>query len=188
MHHAFREYTFAPGQFSNDFAQWVGEDLEEARLAERLAAIDIQEFTDLEDLRARLVEIIEDHLMNAVEIRKAPDGREFYFLTGTALINATAYEVTTMEEFANALNNVGMRSIYFHYFDARLRLGRKTNDFSNWIEYSLNEPEIAHKINTLDPYFLTMDQLKHRIIDICRGQDKKEKGLAGLVKGLFGKQ
>ncbi|MFH1347911.1 MAG: DUF5752 family protein, partial [Candidatus Margulisiibacteriota bacterium] len=56
VHHAFREYTFAPGQYSNDFARWVEEDLEEAKLAERLASIDIQEFTDLEQLRAKLVE------------------------------------------------------------------------------------------------------------------------------------
>jgi hypothetical protein len=187
MHHAFREYTFAPGQYSNDFARWVGDDLEEARLAERLAAIDVQEFTDLEDLRAKLVEIVEDHLMSAIEIRKAPPGREFYFLTGISLINTTTYEVNTLEEFADALNKVGMRSLYFHFFDARLRLGRKTNDFSNWIRNSMGEPEIADKIKQLDPYFLTMDQLKQRIIDICRGKDKKGKSLAGVVKGLLKK-
>ena len=173
IHHAFREYTFAPGQYSNDFAHWVGEDLEEARLAERLASIDIQEFTDLDQLRAKLVEIVEDHLMNAIEIRKAPPGREFYFLRGTSLINATKYEVNTLEEFAEALNKVGMRSLYFHFFDARLRLGRKTNDFSNWIEHSLDKPEIAAKINALDPYFITMDQLKGKIIDICKGEEQK---------------
>lgn len=189
IHHSFREYTFAPGQYSNDFARWVGEDLEEARLAERLASIDISDFTDLEQLRTKLIEIIEEHLMNAVEIRKAPPGREFYFLRGTSIVNQIPFEVYTLNDFADTLNKVGMRSLYFHFFDARLRLGRKTNDFSNWIKDSLGEEEIAQKINALDPYFITMDQLKQKIISICR----KEKpaaglGIIGLAKKLLGKK
>jgi hypothetical protein len=189
MHHSFREYTFAPGQYSNDFARWVAEDLEEARLAERLSAIDVQEFVDLESLRARLVEIVEEHLLQAIEIRKTAPGREFYFLRGTEIVTATAYEVFTLEEFADTLNMVGMRSLYFHFFDARLRLGRKTNDFSNWIEFGLGEPVIAKKINDLDPYFITMDQLKQKIIDICRGKEKKlvdQNSLLGKAKKFLG--
>jgi hypothetical protein len=179
VHHAFREYTFAPGQYSNDFARWVAEDVEESRLAERLASIDIQEFTDLEALRAKLVEIVEDHLEHAVEIRKAAPGREFYFLRGISMVIATPYEVRTLREFADALNHVGMRSLYYHFFDARLRLGRKTNDFSNWIRESLGEDEIAKKINALDPYFLTMDELKQKIITICL--DGKKAGTGSLL-------
>ena len=167
IHHAFREYSFASGEYSNDFARWVGEDLEEATLAERLAAINVADFTDLGSLRAKLVEIIEDHLMNAVEIRKAAPGREFYFLRSTGFVSPTPYEAWTLQEFAKDLNQVGMRSIYFHFFDARLRLGHHTNDFSNWIRDSLGEHEMADKIEKLDPYFMTMDQLKNRIISIC---------------------
>ncbi len=190
IHHSFREYTFAPGQYSNDFARWVSEDLEEARLAERLASIDISEFTDLETLRNKLVEIVEDHLMNAVEIRKAAPGREFYFLRGTSIINPTAYEANTLEEFTSALEKVGMRSLYFHFFDARLRLGRKTNDFSNWIRQELGEPEIAVKINKLDPYFITMDQLKQKIVAICQetGAKPRAKGLFNFIKNITGKK
>lgn len=175
VHHALREYSFAPGQYSNDFARWVAEDLEEGALAERLASINVRDFTDLNSLRNKLVEIVEDHLSSSVEIRKAPPGREFYFLRSTEIISPTAYEVTTLKEFTNALDRVGMRSLYFHFFDARLRLGRKTNDFSNWIRNALGEDEIAGKINGLDPYFMTMDQLKYRIIAICLGKEEKLK-------------
>lgn len=183
VHHVFREYTFAPGQYSNDFARWVGEDLEEARLAERLASIDVQDFTDLEALRAKLVEIVEDHLMNAVEIRRAPPGREFYFLRSTSIVAKTKYEVRNLAEFAAALNRVGMRSLYFHYFDARLRLGRKTNDFSQWIDKSLGRPDLAKQINSLDPYFMTMDQLKQKIISICQdGTLNKKSRLSRFIR------
>jgi hypothetical protein len=175
VHHALREYSFAPGQYSNDFARWVAEDLEEGALAERLASINVRDFTDLNSLRNKLVEIVEDHLSSTIEIRKAPPGREFYFLRSTEIISPTPYEVTTLEEFTRALDRVGMRSIYFHFFDARLRLGRKTNDFSNWIHYTLGEEEKARKIDSLDPYFITMDQLKYRIIAICLGKEEKLK-------------
>ncbi len=175
VHHALRDYSFAAGQYSNDFAHWVAEDVEEKSLAERLASINVRDFTDLNSIRNKLVGIIEEHLASTIEIRKAPPGREFYFLRSTEMISATHYEVTTLEEFTRALDRVGMRSIYFHFFDARLRLGRKTNDFSNWIQSSLGEEEKARKINNLDPYFMTMDQLKSRIIAICLGKEEKLK-------------
>ena len=169
-HRAFREYTFAPGQYSNDFARWVGEDLEESRLAERLAAIDLHDFTELEGLRQALIKIVEEHLTNATEIRMAPPSREFYFLRGIDIVAPTKHIAHNLNDFIKCLDKVAMRSLYYHFFDARLRLGRKTNDFSQWIEESLGEAELAKKINQLDPYFLTMDQLKHRIIDLCKAK------------------
>ena len=175
VHHALREYSFAAGQYTNDFARWVGEALEEGTLAEKLAAINVRDFTDINSLREKLVEIVEDHLKSSIEIRKAAPGREFYFLRSIEMIAPTPYQVSTLKEFTSALDRVGMRSIYFHFFDARLRLGRKTNDFSNWIQYSLGEEEKARKINNLDPYFMTMDQLKYRIIAICLGKEEKLK-------------
>ncbi len=175
IHHPLREYSFASGQYSNDFARWVAEDLEEKCLAERLASINVRDFTDLDSLRKKLIEIVEDHLASATEIRKAPPGREFYFLRNKEIVTPTPYKAATLEEFTKALDRVGMRSLYFHFFDARLRLGRKSNDFSNWIQYSLGEEEKARKIDKLDPYFTTMDQLKYKIIAICLGKEEKLK-------------
>lgn len=187
VHHTFREYTFAPGQYSNDFARWVADDLEEGTLAERLASINVRDFTDLNSLREKLVEVIEDHLNVAVEIRKAPAGREFYFLRSTAIVIPTRYEAKTLEELARIIKKIGMRTLYYHFFDARLRLGRKTNDFSNWMRIHLGNNESADKIDKLDPYFMTMDQLKEKIIDICLGRDTKGFRFFNIIKRIFGK-
>ncbi|MBU0671486.1 MAG: hypothetical protein KJ732_00490 [Candidatus Margulisbacteria bacterium] len=167
VHRVFREYSFAPGQYSNDFARWVAEDLEEGTLAEQLASINLRDYTDINSLRAKLVDLVENYLMNAVEIRRAPAGREFYFLRSLEVIIPTSHTVWTLKEFCDALNRVGMRSLYYHFFDARLRLGHKTNDFSNWIRTSLDNEELAQKIDEIDPYFMTMDQLKEKIISLC---------------------
>ncbi|PIS29039.1 hypothetical protein COT42_06310 [Candidatus Saganbacteria bacterium CG08_land_8_20_14_0_20_45_16] len=190
VHHTFREYTFAAGQYSNDFARWAAEDLEEATLAERLSAINIHDFTSIAGLRAQIIKIIEEHLSNVVEIRKAPMGREFYFLRSTSIIAPTPFKVWTLKEFSEALKQVGMRSLYYHFFDARLRLGHKTNDFSHWISFALELPKVAEKIERLDPYFMTMDQLRDKIIHICLGKELEAKksgfNFTILAKKLLG--
>jgi hypothetical protein len=53
-----------------------------------------------------------------------------------------------------------MDSIYFHIFEARLRLEKEVNDFSNWIEHSLGNQKLALKIARLDPYTCTMEDLR----------------------------
>ncbi|MBU0501615.1 MAG: DUF5752 family protein [bacterium] len=191
VHHTFREYSFAAGQYSNDFARWVAEDLEEATLAERLTGINIHDFSSIDELRQQIIKIIETHLMNAIEIRRAPPGREFYFLRNTTIVSPTPYKVWTLQEFTEAIKKVGMRSLYYHFFDARLRLGHKRNDFSNWIANALGEEEVAEKIEKLDPYFMTMDQLRDKIIDICQGgKSKKAAGFNWtiLARKLLGKK
>jgi len=52
--HTFRtleEHHYIKEGFSNDFAQWAYTDLREVGLGERLAALDVREFTSLERLR-----------------------------------------------------------------------------------------------------------------------------------------
>lgn len=169
VHHAFREHQFAPGLYTNDFAHWVEEELGESALAEKLADINIKDYTDLKVLRDKIVEIIERHLNKAVEIRKAALGREFYFCRNIGVIQKTRYAAWDLPEFCEMLKKVGLRSLFFHFFEARLRLNRKINDFSNWIKFNFGEEEMARKIEALDPYLFTMDELRNRIISIvCR--------------------
>lgn len=173
VHHAFREYSFAPGQYANDFARWIAEDLEEGALAEKIASVNVMSFTDIAALRQALVVIIDDHLARAKQSRHAPPGREFHFLSNVGVIVPTKHEARTLKEFVEALRQVGMRSLYYHFFDARLRLGHKTNDFSNWIRTSFHDEKLAAEIEALDPYFMTLDQLKAKIIALCSRDEKK---------------
>ncbi|MGW8273158.1 MAG: DUF5752 family protein [Thermodesulfovibrionales bacterium] len=55
FHHTFQ--YFLKGhmlQYTNDFAHWAGESLEERALAEQLSNIDPYSFTDVDELRAAL--------------------------------------------------------------------------------------------------------------------------------------
>jgi hypothetical protein len=99
-----------------------------------------------------------------VEIRRAPAGQEFYFCRNVGVIQKTKYVAWDLEEFCEKLKLVGLRSLFFHFFEARLRLQRKTNDFSNWIKFNFGDEKLAEKIEKLDPYLYTMDELRDQII------------------------
>jgi len=64
------------------------------------------------------------------------------------------------------LKKITIDSIYFHIFEARLRLEKQTNDFSFWIETSLGDKELAKKIAAFDPYTRTLDDLRNKLIAI----------------------
>lgn len=63
--HTFRtlqEHHFIQQGFSNDFAHWAYNDCNEIGLGEKLAGLDVREFTSIDDLRQRIVGIVEEYL------------------------------------------------------------------------------------------------------------------------------
>ncbi|MBU0574006.1 MAG: DUF5752 family protein [Candidatus Margulisiibacteriota bacterium] len=183
VHHAYREHQFAPGMYPNDFAHWVKDELGESVLAERLASLNIKEFSDIATLRQRIIDIIVDFLNSATEIRKASAGHEFYFCSNVAVVMQTKYLAYTLDEFCEGLKRVGLRSLFFHFFEARLRLGHKTNDFSMWIKDNFGDKALADQIEALDPYLYTLDQLRDKIAALIRGDDGREE--SSLLGDIF---
>lgn len=165
-HHSFRKHSYAPGIQRNDFARWIAEELKEEPLAERLNNIDIYDFTEIRALRNRIVEVIEDYLSTCPVIRNCLPGHEFHFSEAISIVVPTDYLAHNLKEFKEHLSKIGIRSLYYHFFQARLRLMRKTNDFSHWIENSLKNPELARRIEALDLYVYSMEELRARIIDL----------------------
>ncbi|MCU0641359.1 MAG: DUF5752 family protein [Candidatus Margulisbacteria bacterium] len=171
VHHAFREHQFAPGVYTNDFAHWVGRELGEAVLAEKLANLNIKEYVELSALRDALVAIIESYLKLGGELRHAAAGRGFYFCKNIGVIQPTRYVAWDLDEFCSLLHLVGLRSLFFHFFEARLRLNRQSNDFSDWIKQQFGNERLARRIEALDPYIYTMDELRDQIVAlICGGR------------------
>lgn len=168
-HYFLLSHHYLTPEPSNDFAYWIGEVLGEEALGERLAGLDIIEYTDLGTLRQRLVEIIEDYLKRtpAARFKFASEGEEFFFVKSVHVVMPTVYTAATLEEFSDALERVSVRSLYFHVFDAPLRLGRRTNDFSLWLE-QLGYPELAQEIAALDPYSYTLEMLRSSMLSLVR--------------------
>jgi len=168
-HYFLLSHHYLTPEPSNDFAYWIGEVLGEEALGERLASLDIIEYTDLGSLRQRLVDIIEDYLKRtpAARFKFASEGEEFFFVKSVHVVLPTPYTAATLEEFADVLERVSVRSLYFHVFDAPLRLRQRTNDFSLWLE-QLGYPDLAREIAVLDPYSYTLETLRSLMVSLVR--------------------
>jgi hypothetical protein len=70
-------------------------------------------------------------------------------------------------QFFDLLGNVTNDCLHFHFFEARLRLERPTNDFSQWLG-DLGQTKLAARIDALNPYIMTLDELKHAIVKLGR--------------------
>jgi Family of unknown function (DUF5752) len=163
-HHQYLSQHFQRPRFYNDFALWSLEALQEAPLAERLAAIDLLTFTAVRPLREAIVAAIDARLAEPEhEERRCPPGDEFHFCESQSFIMPTGVVADDVRDFFRKLPKISNVSLFFHFFEARLRLGRPTNDFSLWLA-TCGEPELARAIDALDPYMVTLDELKHQII------------------------
>lgn len=151
---------------SSAFAHWTREFLHEDRLAEKLNNISTVEFNRIQDLKEEIVRVIERYLEESGSTARAPQGEEFDFVRSVDFVFPTPYVATNLYEFVEALRVISPNSIYFHFFMAKLRLERGENDFSCWIEESVEAPELAARISRLDPYMYTLEELREAIIAI----------------------
>lgn len=167
-HRFLQQHQHLSPEPPNDFAYWVAGVLGEDELGERLASIDTVQYFTIRDLREKIVATIEDYLKAHPESSKrfVHEEQRFHFMKSVCFILPTPYVVSDLSEFVQVLKKVAIDSIYFHIFEARLRLERKTNDFSLWIETSIGDAELARKILKLDPYTHTLEDLRKKIIQI----------------------
>ncbi len=167
-HRFLQQHQYLSPEPPNDFAYWVTEVLGEDRLGEELASIDIIQFSTIRSIRAEIVKTIEEYLQKnpRAELRFAHPGSEFHFINSVSFIFTTSYIAGDLKEFIDILKKITIDSIYYHMFEARLRLEKKTNDFSNWIENAIGDKKLADKISRLDPYTYTMEDLRDTIIRI----------------------
>jgi len=165
-HHQYLAHHFEKPTFHNDFSLWASQALQEQRLAEKLASIDLLAFSSIRQLREAIIEIVEDFVRETKgRLRECPPGEDFYFCESQSFDMSTGIVATTVPEFFEALRLVSNVSIYFHFFEARLRLERPENDFSHWLVHH-GEEELAKAIDRINPYVLTLDELKAEIIKI----------------------
>lgn len=167
-YNAYLESHFAPGIPRNTFAYWTAEVLHQEALAERLAAIDPYEFTELRSIRERLIQILQSHFQNGGTDAVAPEGQEFHFLESVSVLTPTSLAAHDLVTLRESLSKVAIRSIYHHFLTARLRLGRGTNDFSVWLAESLGEGDLAKSFETVGVGTSTLEDIRQgllRLID-----------------------
>jgi hypothetical protein len=173
-HRFLQQHQYLSPEPPNDFAYWVGNVLGEDELGEKLASIDTVQYTTIRELREKIIQTILVYIKKHPRVKKrfVSRGDEFHFIKSVSFILPTKFAAADLKEFAEVLKKITVDSIYFHIFESRLRLGKKTNDFSNWFENSLGDKELADNINRLDPYTYTMEELRETILKIIEQRIK----------------
>ena len=164
------EHHFIREGFSNDFSHWAFASCNEVELAERLAAIDVREFTSIAMLRERLIHIIEMYLQKNPRAATRVAMEPFYLMASDLVVVPTPYVARNLEEFADGLQRVSIHAIYYHFIDARLRLKLNTNDFSVWLEQELDMGQAADKLNRIDIYTSTLEDVRRSILRIIEAE------------------
>jgi hypothetical protein len=166
-HSYFLRRRFIERTYPNDFAEWVGTQVRDHVLAERLSIVDPFDSPSLEALREELISILDDHLSGLASVPRAGFGTPFYFSRSRILEVPTGLEAQTLREFREAISDVDVSAIYFHVFEAHLRLQREENDFSAWIRSGLKLPDLADRFRTLNPYLGSLERLRSTLLTMC---------------------
>lgn len=165
-HHQYLSHHFEKPVYHNDFAAWASQALLEEALSEKLVAIDILSFGSIRDLRDAIDRTIETYLDEIGGRRQdCLPGQEFHFCESKSFIMPSGLVARNIPDFFSKLRNVANTSLYFHFFESRLRLERPTNDFSAWLSYR-GEKELAQAIDKLNPYRMTMEELREEILKL----------------------
>jgi hypothetical protein len=169
FHHTFgalRDRPFAAHRYTSDFARWTSEVLQDWPVAERLAFMDPTEFSSIRELRERILQVIDDRLAEEADTAPAPAGREFHFTQSISLIHPVGRAARTLPELVEGIRRASARTLFFHLVEARLRIGRCTNDLSSWLTDSLEAPDLARRLDQLDLAVTSTQDLRQQVLSI----------------------
>lgn len=153
-------------EFPNDFALWAAVALQDSALAEKLSSFDPLDYDDLGQVRQAILYILEDYLWDLPFVPWARSGFEFHFCEASTVVIRSAIAAHNLRGFCRALNTVGLDSMYYHFFEARWRLGRPIDDFSYWIETNFGLPELVSAIRDMDIYFYNLREIRNTLLGL----------------------
>ncbi len=157
--------TFDNPDYRNDFAVWVYQYLADRVLAERLGILDPYAFASFEELRAEVLDILDERLSELPMVPWARPGDEFSFKEATTIVFDTGERVGDPRDLAPAIRGMTDGSVYYHFLEARRRPPVGVDDFSAWL---LQGGEACARyvkgLATIDYYFHTLTHLRADIL------------------------
>jgi hypothetical protein len=155
---------FDDPEFQNDFAVWASHNMHDSKIAEQLSVIDPKAYTDIEDLRKEVIEIIEERLSESEHVPWVKTGQEFHFIRSQIVIFDTGVIYKDPLELLEIIPNMSLGSIFYHFIDSRRRTPDKRNDFSVWLSgFGDMYQGLIDELDNIDPYFTTLHELRQEI-------------------------
>jgi len=174
-HGCFLRHRYIAGTYTNDFAEWTAIQVRDKVLGDMLSCISPGPKASLEDVRSELIEVIDKHLSSIKIVPKVVYGKPFYFMKSRIIEVPTKLKASNLDEFRDSLKIVDASAIYFHLFEARLRVRRGRSDFAIWFEDVLGLKELAEKVEKIDAYMYSLEGLREKILLLC------DEALAGKI-------
>jgi hypothetical protein len=160
-------------EYTNDFGHWAAESLGEKALSEHLSNIDPYSYSDIEAFRRELLKAVDSRLDTPPEPRDAMAGDEFFFGEAITLIFPARIKARNLAEFLIGIRYVDKSSIYYHFYEAKMRLRGGTDDFSKWFASSLGQKDLSERINSIDPFMHTLDGIRGHIVEAVEDEVKR---------------
>lgn len=162
--HSLGRHHFLTEGFSDDIAHWVSAALNQAALAEQLAALDIRDYLSIAELRTDVHHVVAEYCEGHPAEALQPAFEPFYFCETIEVTVPLGREARTLEEFHRELGYLSHDSLYFHFIASRLRLQMFTNDFSLWFANALGLTALAERANRIDIYVNTLDGMQAKLL------------------------
>lgn len=172
-HHVYRcflKHTYQQSPFPNDFAIWAAQALDDYVLAERLANLDpYEECGSIEEVREYLVASVENHLAERIYVPVAKPGFDFFFERSVLHVVSSGLVAHSVPEMAEKLLQVQVSSVYYHFYDARRRLGGNLDDFRHWL---MNDEKkyrnLIRRIAGIDFYLVDLEDLRGLLVKVLQ--------------------
>ena len=168
-HSYYLRHAYAQGLFPNDFATWVTLHAHDRVLGEQLGILDPFEFDGIEQLRGEILAIMSEHLSHIKPLPRATTGEPFEFMRSHVIEADLGLETWTLREFRDALAHVEVGAIYNHVCEARLRKGRLSGDFADWLsaEDGLGLQELAARVAKVGCLGVSLEGIREQIVRLC---------------------
>jgi hypothetical protein len=170
-HHMMRcalDDHFELYEFPNDLARWCWDGLGDDALGEQLGLVDPYQCASPAELRAALVNVVEERLWELDRVPWCRPGLELHLIESHVIAYDTGERFPTGAALAEAMPQLSLQSLFYHVHEARRRTLGRTDDFSDWLERGGADPALVAKLRAVDFYFLNLNQLRTEFSNIFR--------------------
>ena len=158
---------FDDPEFNNDFAVWARDGLNDNTLAERLAVIDPTDFSNTEELRQELIDVIEERLDETEWVSWSKADNQFHFLRSQIVVFDTNNRIVNPEELVEVVPRMSVGSVFYHFIDARRRSKDRVDDLRAWLGgFGETYGMLCVELSAIDPYFISLVELRQRLAKV----------------------
>lgn len=160
---------FTNREYNNDFASWCYDCLHDRPAAERLSAIDPADYSDLEELRQEVIDVVESRLDETDLVLFTRADQQFHFVRSVIVVFDTYKRLSRPEQLVEAVPEMSPGSVFYHFIDARWRDPLGVDDFRAWLQ-GLGDrfTPLCDGLAEVEPYFESLHILRDRLAEVFR--------------------